>query len=72
MIAKKWRRLRTSERAATSVQMRLWAMADAKEQRIADAKTLEDKEAAKGEADDAVQGGVDTKTSAMKELQGVL
>merc|ERR1719487_257800 len=47
------------------------AMADAKEQRIADAKTLEDKEAAKGEADDAVQASVDAKTAAGKELQGV-
>merc|ERR1719161_2189590 len=44
------------------------AMADAKEQRIADAKTLEDKEAAKGEADDAVQDSVDGKTGAKKEL----
>merc|ERR1719199_482094 len=36
-------------------------MADTKEQRIADAKTLEDKEAAKGEADEAVQANVDAR-----------
>jgi chromosome segregation ATPase len=48
------------------------AMADAKEQRIADAKTLEDKESAKAEADDAVDGSVDDKKAADGELQGVL
>jgi hypothetical protein len=47
-------------------------MADTKEQRIADAKLLEDKEAAKGEADEAVQSSVDAKTASGKELQGVL
>jgi len=47
-------------------------MADAKEQRIADAKTLEDKESAKAEADDAVDGSVDDKKAADGELQGVL
>jgi len=48
------------------------AMADAKEQRIADAKTLEEKESAKAEADDSVDGSVDAKKAADGELQGVL
>jgi len=48
------------------------AMADAKETRISQTKSLEDKESAKSDADEAVQTNVDAKTAAGKELQGVL
>jgi len=47
------------------------AMADSKEKRTVDAKTLEDKSSAKADADAAVQTNVDAKTAAGKELQGV-
>merc|ERR550514_1212041 len=46
------------------------AMADAKETRTADAKGLEDKEAAKADADQSVEDAVGAKTNAEKELQG--
>ena len=45
-------------------------MADAKETRIADSKGLEDKEAAKSDADQAVEDAVGAKTDAEEELQG--
>jgi len=48
------------------------AMADAKETRISQTKSLEDKESAKSDADEAVQTNFDAKTAAGKELQGVL
>jgi chromosome segregation ATPase len=47
------------------------AMADAKEQRIAYAKGLEEKESAKADADDTVDASVDAKKEAAGELQGV-
>eukprot|EP00929_Paragymnodinium_shiwhaense_P122161 TRINITY_DN9476_c1_g2_i1.p2 TRINITY_DN9476_c1_g2~~TRINITY_DN9476_c1_g2_i1.p2 ORF type:complete len:209 (+),score=92.35 TRINITY_DN9476_c1_g2_i1:668-1294(+) len=46
------------------------AMADAKEKRAADAKLMEDKEAAVADAKSALETNADTKTSAEKELQG--
>jgi len=48
------------------------AMADAAEKRTADAKRLEDKQSAKADTDDALQGHVDDKAAKTQELQGTL
>jgi hypothetical protein len=48
------------------------AMADAATKRTADAKLLEDKEGAKAETDDALQGHVDNKAATGQELQGTM